>query len=139
MVGVGGYQAPRNPAPASGPGRLARRTDGGPAQKQTAGEYTNLPYGENAALQSQQRGAPMRQADPVPTASVVGLDQPSQRPGEPVTSGVDIGPGPGSSALGPAAGGGSYGSLADLLGQLSAADVSGTIASLVAQAHSLGI
>ena len=28
----GGKRTPRNPAPVSGPGRLSRRTDGGPAQ-----------------------------------------------------------------------------------------------------------
>jgi hypothetical protein len=137
MAGVGGYQPPSIPAPASGPGRLARRTDGGPAQKLTTTEYTNLPYGDKGALVAQQRGAPMRQADPVEPAPIVGLHEPTARPDEPVTAGIDSGPGPGSEAIGPP--GSDYGTLADLLGQLAGADVSGSIAALLAEARSRGI
>lgn len=100
--------APTSPAPVSGPGTLARRTDGGPAQK-----LRNLPdakYGEQATYQQDERGAPMSQT-PSPSASpqipvnpmagaVVPFSQPTQNPTEPVTSGVPIGAGPGPEALG---------------------------------------
>ena len=41
--GHGGYRKPEHPAPASGPGRLSKRTDGGPGQK--LANYTGLDYG----------------------------------------------------------------------------------------------
>jgi hypothetical protein len=136
VAGKGGYQAPRNPAPASGPGRLARRTDGGAAQSQP--NYTGLPYGDGQALAAQAAGAPMVQADPVPAAPVrlTGLDAPTERPDEHVMAGVDRGPGPGSEVL---AQRGGYGSLADLLNSLAGADVTGTIAALAAEARQRGL
>lgn len=102
--------APAKPAPVSGPGALSRRTDGGPAQK-----LMNLPnakYGEQATYQQDQRGAPLAQAQGVPPSppisapanpqagAVVPFSQPTQRPGEPVTSGAPMGSGPGPEALG---------------------------------------
>jgi hypothetical protein len=70
MAGNGGYQAPRNPAPASGPGKLARRTDGGPGQKVMT--PTGLPYGDAGALEAQQKSAALSQSPSVPTAPVGG-------------------------------------------------------------------
>jgi hypothetical protein len=55
MAGDGGYQAPRNPAPVSGPGKLSKRTDGGPAQALMT--PTGLPYGEAGALDQACSGA----------------------------------------------------------------------------------
>src|SRR5882724_605261 len=98
--------APASPAPVSGPGALSKRTDGGPAQKLS--QLPDAKYGENATYQADQRGAPMAQTPDlgVPdmsnsaAANVTPLNAESARPGEPVTSGADLGPGPGSQALG---------------------------------------
>ena len=109
MAKQGGYRRPSNPAPVSGPGRLSRRTDGGPSSKSAVQGAREMSgggkYGERKALAEAQAGAPM-QGNPVPTptqapvassampsAPAVGLFDPTQRPGEPVTSGLSVGPG----------------------------------------------
>lgn len=139
--GHGGHRTPANPAPASGPGRLSKRTDGGPGQKvmlQSGGDY-----GAREESLQQQRGAAMSQQDPVTPAAVHaaagGAGGPTygggdfggatQRPGEPVTHGADIGPGGGPEALGY---GGQMpdGYITNLLQQFSASDVTGTLAPL---------
>src|SRR5690242_4691984 len=106
MAGKGGYQAPSRPAAVSGPGSLSQRTDSAPKFR-----YPDAAYGENAELQTQQSGAPMARTAPQPSRSggatptagsspdIVGIGADSQRPEEPVTAGVDIGPGPGSEVL----------------------------------------
>jgi hypothetical protein len=102
----GGYRKPANPAPVSGPGKLSRRTDGGPVQgmKEMA---ANGVYGERKALAEMQSSAPM-QGNPVPnmptpTVSaaqaaptqqpMAGLFDPTQRPSEPITAGMPFGDG----------------------------------------------
>lgn len=104
----GGYQRPSNPAPVSGPGAGSKRTDGGPAQKLR--ELPDAQYGEAATFRDLQNGAPLAQS-PSPGSSLttasgggavqqpVGFDAPTQFPDMPVTSGVDAGPGNGSSVL----------------------------------------
>lgn len=96
MAPRGGYQAPRKPAPVSGPGSLSRRTDG-PGQPKM--DLPNAAYGEQKEFQGIQGGARMSEA-PSMMPSITGLGEPTQRPDEPVTAGVDAGPGPGSSVLG---------------------------------------
>lgn len=96
MAPRGGYQAPRRPAPVSGPGSLSRRTDG-PGQPQR--DLPNAAYGEQKEFQGIQSGARMNAAPPM-LPPVTRLDEPTQRPDEPVTAGVDVGPGPGSNVLG---------------------------------------
>lgn len=96
----GGYRKPENPAPASGPGALSRRTDGGPAQG--AKYMSGMPYGQNTM--DQQTAAPMSGGTPVPPTPRVApmptpLMAPTERPNDPITSGIDIGAGPGSEAL----------------------------------------
>jgi hypothetical protein len=102
----GGYRKPANPAPVSGPGKLSRRTDGGPVQgmKEMA---ANGVYGERKALAEMQSSAPMQGNPtpniPTPTVSVAqpvqqptpmaGLFDPTQRPDEPVTAGMPFGDG----------------------------------------------
>lgn len=99
MAAQGGYRKPANPAPVSGPGALAQRTDGGPADTQAAQYVSGLPYGEGQALMDTQRSAPMAAAPSAP-APIVPLNAPTQRPDEPVTAGADAGPGPGMASLG---------------------------------------
>lgn len=83
----------------SGPGPYAKRTD-----RQGAKRLPNAAYGEQRDFQAQQAAAPMAKSAQAPRfnpmANVVPLTQPTQRPNEPVTAGVDIGPGPGSEMLG---------------------------------------
>ena len=90
--GHGGYRKPRNPAPVSGPGQLSRRTDGGPSQVNAT--LSDARYGEQAAFQQIQSGAPMA-ATVMPRPAPVPLTHPTQRPDEPVTAGAPLGPGPG--------------------------------------------
>ena len=102
----GGYQRPSNPAPVSGPGKLSRRTDGGPTQgaKYMAGGK----YGEGQQLMQQQKAAPMaaaqRPSKPnVQAQKVVNpitpLTAPSERPDEPLTAGMPFGAGAGPEIL----------------------------------------
>ena len=100
MAQQGGYRKPANPAPVSGPGALSQRTDGGPAQG--AKYMSGMPYGQNTM--EQQTAAPMSGGSPMPSAPEVEMPTPlfapTTRPNEPITSGIDLGDGPGSYALG---------------------------------------
>jgi len=95
----GGYRKPKNPAPVSGPGKLSRRTDGGPGSKQAMKEIRTGKYGESKQLMEQQQGAPMA-GNPAPAPRVQAPAQPltplfapTERPNEPVTAGMGFGPG----------------------------------------------
>lgn len=90
----GGYRRPSDPAPVSGPGKLSRRTDGFgmPNNTQPPQDVTGLPYGENQEVNEIAGEAPLAAAPAAPRATPLGA--PSDRPEEPVTSGVPIGPGP---------------------------------------------
>lgn len=92
MAEQGGYRAPSNPAPVSGPGALSQRTD-----VQSPMQIPDAAYGEQAEFQEIQGGADMMGGGGMPP---VGLLEPSQRPGEPVTAGAAMGAGPGMEALG---------------------------------------
>lgn len=108
MAGVGGYQKPTNPAPVSGPGAMSQRTDGGPGGPQYV---SGLPYGEGQDFYDIQTSAPMgappaaskpRQSKPGATGAPSGLTPfgaPTERPDQPLTAGIDSGPGPGSEIL----------------------------------------
>ncbi len=113
MAEQGGKRTPRNPAPVSGPGRLSRRTDGGPAQVNA--QMTGMAYGDNEDFMQRQEGAPMSaspksrgaarvpQGFPMGAMSAIGgggavpLFSETQRPDEPVTAGAPFGPGAGPS------------------------------------------
>lgn len=94
---------PDNPAPVSGPGALSARTDGGPgSQTQPLREIPGQPYGEGQALLEQQRAAPLP-ASGSPSSPVAGAAGPpravpnpfgpTERPNEPITAGMRLGPG----------------------------------------------
>jgi hypothetical protein len=97
----------------SGVGKGARRTDLDRAAKiQRQAKIQNAPggaYGQRAELTQLAQGAPMAQGMPaipagapsggMPPVPTVGIFEPTQRPNEPITAGVDVGPGPGSEAL----------------------------------------
>jgi hypothetical protein len=146
MAGNGGYQAPSRPAAASGPGKYSQRTDTAPKFR-----YPDAAYGENSELATQQAGAPMARTAARPQAGgaggttptagppdIVGIGADSQRPDEPVTAGVDIGPGPGSEVL-PGGPQPATGELSDMMFQLAATDRTGAIAALAMQAMRRGL
>jgi len=89
----GGYRRPNNPAPVSGPGKASRRTDGFgmPNNEQAPMDVTGLPYGENQEVNDVAASAPLAAAPPAPKATP--LTAPTQRPDEPITSGIPMGPG----------------------------------------------
>ena len=100
MMEPGGYRKPNNPAPVSGPGALSQRTDGGPTQHATY--ISGLPQGQGQQNYDNQVAAPMI-GNPFPQESLADLTPllaPTSRKDEAITSGVDIGDGPGSMALG---------------------------------------
>jgi hypothetical protein len=101
----GGYRQPANPAPVSGPGSLSQRTDGGaidgmqPATQ--APKYMpGLGYGKGGENMANQQAADLA-GNPTPqmAAPAVPLSEPTMRPNEPITTGVDFGPGPGTEAI----------------------------------------
>lgn len=115
MMPAGGYQRPTSPAPVSGPGALSQRTDGGPGSKQSARYISGLPYGEGQETYDIQQEAPM-EAAPASNATMMGREEniaqanarpitdllaETEFPTEPVTDGIDMGPGRGSTALPP--------------------------------------
>jgi hypothetical protein len=85
----------------SGPGKYAKRTDL---------SYQSQSYGDGVAYDAAKSGAKLATAPkspmlsqapqvPTPQAPVTGLFEPTQRPDEPATHGVDIGKGGGSNVL----------------------------------------
>jgi len=89
----------RNPMQGvSGPGQYAKRTDL---------SYQSQSYGDGVAYDAAKSSAPLERAQKSPMLSEaprvpnppVGLFDPTQRPNEPVTAGIDQGAGPGSEAL----------------------------------------
>ena len=106
----GGPRQPGNPAAVSGPGALSARTDGPIRQPKPATQTSpsGQTYGARVAQDRLRQGAPITQ-QPGPgqptgqpaqngQAPIAGgirdaLFAPTARPGEPITSGVPIGPG----------------------------------------------
>lgn len=96
----------RPTAPQNNPANVS--ATGGAGQSGQPKRYiSGLPYGQGQATMQQQAGAPMA-ATSKPTAapsagaavpSLGTLTDPTNNPMEPITAGVDFGPGPGSSAL----------------------------------------
>lgn len=142
MAGVGGYQAPARPAPASGPGALSQRTD----SQQPVRAPSGMPYGERQQLEETQRQAPLPQGVMPPSAADGGpnantltpLDAPTQYPGQPVTAGVDVGAGPGSEAV-DAIRRGSQTRASDIIYKYAAIDTTGFIADMALELKNRGV
>ena len=92
--------APMNPlAGVSGPGKYSVRTDNL--------DMGSIAYGEGVDTAAIQSGAPLAKtgdvrglpASEVRKAAITPLYAPTQRPEEPITAGIDMGAGVGSSAL----------------------------------------
>ena len=122
----------------SGPGRFSTRTDLPPSKE----------YGERKQMEEIIGGAETATtrgiADPkigrprTALAEVTPLLAPSQRPDEPITAGIDLGAGPGSSAM---MGQSMYAEepLSQVLAQMLPYDTNGEIAALYEQAVSRGL
>ena len=125
----------------SGPGKFSVRTDLPASQN----------YGDRKAMQEQIAGAPTARTEDVrglPTGQVQAAAQaaqqppvtelyaPTQRPNEPITSGVAVGPGPGPEVMGY---NGQSEKLSDILSQMLPYDTDGEIAILYQQAVSRGL
>jgi hypothetical protein len=84
----------------SGTGALSERTDLN-VSNQPARYISGLPYGQGQATYDQQTAAPMAGTMPIPMAipEATQITAPTQRPDEPITAGVDFGPGPNSSII----------------------------------------
>ena len=93
--GQGGYRAPKSPAPVSGPGAMSKRTDG--IKSQSPMDMPDAAYGEQKEMRGLQQAAPMAAAS---MPRITPLDAPTERPDEPVTAGMDMGPGPGKASIG---------------------------------------
>jgi hypothetical protein len=130
----------RNPMQGvSGPGPYAKRTDL---------SYQSQSYGDGVAYNAAKSGAPLATAPKSPLLSqapdvsqgassgpVTPLYAPTERPNEPITAGIDMGPGPGSNALGMKP---SVGKLSDTLAVLLPYDTTGEISVLYQNALSRG-
>jgi len=125
----------------SGPGKFSVRTDLPASQN----------YGDRKAMQEQIAGAPTARtadvrglptgqvqaaAQAAPQAPVTELFAPTERPNEPITSGVAVGPGPGPEVMGYA---GQSEKLSDILSKMLPYDTDGEIAILYQQAVSRGL
>jgi hypothetical protein len=93
----GGYRQPNKPAAVATP-QGGQRTDGGPgSKKQPLRRLPDADYGQNKEFVAQQQAAPL----PVANNQVESpnIFAPTERPGEPVTTGLPIGEGVGPRAL----------------------------------------
>jgi hypothetical protein len=121
----------------SGPGKYAKRTDL---------EYQSQSYGDGVAYNAAKSAAKLAtspkspmlsQAPQVPTpqAPVTGLFEPTQRRDEPITTGINVGPGAGSEVLAMRK---STEKLSDTLVKMLPYDTDGSIAILYQEALSRG-
>ena len=93
----GGYRQPNNPAAVATP-QGGQRTDGGPGSaKQPLRRLPDADYGQNKEFVAQQQAAPLPVANNQVEAP--NIFAPTERPGEPVTTGLPIGEGVGPRAL----------------------------------------
>jgi hypothetical protein len=84
----------------SGPGKYAKRTDRMPSNfygDQT--QIADIASGATISKTPDVKAVPVEQAAAAAQAPVTSLYAPSTRPNEPITSGIDSGPGAGASAL----------------------------------------
>lgn len=126
----------------SGPSSYSKRTDVGTPEMKLG----SIAYGEGKETQAIKSGAPLATTPDVtpsqaPAVSAqatpsVGLFDPSQRPEESITTGVDIGAGAGSNAL---MLGKTTEKLSDTLAKLLPFDTTGEITVLYQQAASRGL
>lgn len=127
---------PMNPrAGVSGPGKFSKRTDSLPSAYygegvETAAISSGAPKAKTRGIADNVGGRPKGLPDVVP------LSAPTQRPEEPITAGIDIGPGPGSSILGAP---GAQAKLSDAIAKMIPYDPTGDTAALYEQLAARGL
>jgi len=62
-------------------------------------EISGMPYGEGQATYNQQTAAPMAAVNDTAMPAITELFAPTNLPNQPITAGVDFGPGPGSEVI----------------------------------------
>ena len=90
----------RPTAPQNSPMNVSATGGNGQNGTQAARYIPGLPYGEGEQTYATQTAAPM--AGPTPIEGmppITPLNAPTQRPEEPITAGVDFGPGPNSTVI----------------------------------------
>ena len=125
----------------SGPGKFSVRTDLPASEnygdrKAMAEQIAGAPTARTADVRGLPTGQVQAAAQAAPQAPVTELFAPTQRPDEPITSGVAVGPGPGPEVMGYA---GQSEKLSDILSQMLPYDTDGEIAILYQQAVSRGL
>jgi hypothetical protein len=96
MDNRGGY---RPTAPQNSPMNISATGGNGQSGRQAATYIPGLPYGEGQQTYAQQTAAPMAAVTDMPLEAITGITAPTQRSAEPITAGVDFGPGPGSEVI----------------------------------------
>ena len=97
----------RPTAPQNNPANVSATGGAGQSGTQAAKYIPGMPYGQGQTTMAQQQAAPMAgpvssdTTNPMAAAlpSLTPLTAPTERPFEPVTAGMDFGPGAGSEAL----------------------------------------
>jgi hypothetical protein len=112
----------------AGPGKYATRTDNL--------QMGSIAYGEGVETAAIKSGAPLAKTPNVRPEPVTELFAPTQRPDEPITSGIDMGAGAGSDSLMMTQ---STEKLSDTLAKLLPYDTTGEITILYQQAASRGL
>lgn len=125
----------------SGPGKFSVRTDLPASQnygdrKAMAEQIAGAPTARTADVRGLPTGQVQAAAQAAPQPPITELYAPTQRPNEPITSGVAVGPGPGPEVMGY---NGQSEKLSDILSQMLPYDTDGEIAILYQQAVSRGL
>jgi hypothetical protein len=125
----------------SGPGKFSVRTDLPASQnygdrKAMAEQIAGAPTARTADVRGLPTGQVQAAAQAAPQPPITELYAPTQRPDEPITSGVAVGPGPGPEVMGYA---GQSEKLSDILSQMLPYDTDGEIAILYQQAVARGL
>jgi hypothetical protein len=97
----------RPTAPQNNPANISAVGGAGQSGTQPARYISGMNYGEGQATMNQQMSAPMAGPNEVAPTTALGnmmtpvtpLTAPTERPDEPITTGMDFGAGPGSEAL----------------------------------------
>lgn len=90
----------RPTAPQNSPMNISATGGNGQNGTQAARYIPGMPYGQGQQTYAQQTAAPMAGPSPIEGLEpIIGLTAPTQRPDEPITAGVDFGPGPNSTVI----------------------------------------
>jgi hypothetical protein len=97
----------RPTAPQNNPANVSATGGAGQSGTQAARYIPGLPYGQGQTTMTQQQSAPMAGPNPKVSGnafgemmpSITSLTAPTERPNEPLTTGMDFGAGPGSETL----------------------------------------